>query len=99
MESCLKKLILEAGATGFQEPWKAVGSRWDRLGEGIVLGGLDWGQTGLYSQPPGGQKTNSGLYWGPRGVLFAGVVFGAAGMVWMLCIAARTRRPNLASSR
>jgi hypothetical protein len=28
--------------------------------EHIVLGGLDWGQTGVYSKPPEVQKTNSG---------------------------------------
>ena len=61
-ERRLKKLVLEAEATGFQEPgkggWEPGG---DRLGEKSVLGGLDWRQTGVYSQPPGGQKTNSGL--------------------------------------
>ena len=45
---------------GFWGLRKAAGSRWDPLAENIVLGGLDWRQTGIYSQPPGGQKTNSG---------------------------------------
>jgi hypothetical protein len=47
MENCLKKLVLDAGATGFQEPWKAVESRWDRLGENIVFGGLSWRHMGV----------------------------------------------------
>jgi hypothetical protein len=33
MERCLKKLVLEAEATGFQDPERAAGSRWDRPGE------------------------------------------------------------------
>ena len=33
IESCLKKLVLEAGATGFQDPWKDGWSRWDPLAE------------------------------------------------------------------
>ena len=60
MESCLKKLVLEAAATGFQDPEKGGWERWDHLGENIVLGGLDWRQTPVYSILPGGQKTNSG---------------------------------------
>ena len=62
MEICLKKLVLDAGATGFQEPWKAVKSRWDRLGENIVFGGLSWRHMGVQLQQPEGQKTNSGPY-------------------------------------
>jgi hypothetical protein len=60
MERCLKKLVLEAEATGFQDPKRVAGSLWDRLGENIVLGGLDWRQMGVYSQPPEGQKVYSG---------------------------------------
>ena len=33
MERCLKKLVLEAKAMGFQDSRKAVGSRWDPLRE------------------------------------------------------------------
>jgi hypothetical protein len=36
---CLKKLVLEAEATGFQDPNRVAGSLWDRLEENIVLGG------------------------------------------------------------
>ena len=32
------------------------------MGEKTVPGGLDWKQTGIYSQPAEGQKVNSGLY-------------------------------------
>ena len=55
-----EKLVLEAGATGFQEPWKTVGSRWDRLGENIVFGELSWRKMEIYFQSPTGQKRNSG---------------------------------------
>jgi len=61
MESCLKKLVLEAAATGFQDPEKGGWEQWDHLGENIVLGGPDWREAGVYWQPPEGQKTNSGL--------------------------------------
>ena len=61
MESCLKKLVLEAAATGFQDPEKGGWEQWDHLGENIVLGGLDWREAGVYLQPPEGQKTNSGI--------------------------------------
>ena len=58
MERCLKKLVLEAWATGFQDPekggWEPVGPS----GRKTVPGGLDWRQPGVYLQP--GQKTNSG---------------------------------------
>ena len=33
IESCLKKLFLEAGATGFQDQWKGGWSLWDPLGK------------------------------------------------------------------
>jgi hypothetical protein len=56
----MKKLVLEAAATFFQNSDRGVGSQWGHLGENIVLGGPDWRQTGAYSHPPGGQKTNSG---------------------------------------
>ncbi len=42
MERCLKKLMREAEATGFQDPEKAARSRWDHLEDHLVLGGLDW---------------------------------------------------------
>jgi hypothetical protein len=46
---------------GFQEPSKAVGSGWDRLGENIVFGGLSWRQMGVHFGLPEGQKGNIGL--------------------------------------
>jgi len=55
-----EKLVLEAEATGFRTRKRAAGNRWDHLAENIVLGGLDWKQTGVHLQPPEGQKTNSG---------------------------------------
>ena len=60
MERCLEKLVLKAGATGFQDPekggWEPVGPS----GRKTVPGGLDWRQPDVYSQPPEGQKVNSG---------------------------------------
>ena len=60
MEKCLKKLVLEAGATGFQNQekggWEPVGPS----GRKTVPGGLDWRQPGVYSQSPEGQNDNSG---------------------------------------
>ena len=56
-----EKLVLEAEATVFQDPEKGGWDPWDYLAENIVLGGFDWKQTGVYSQPPESQKTNSGL--------------------------------------
>jgi hypothetical protein len=47
-------------ATGFQDPEKGG---WEPVGPSrrkTLPGGLDWRQTGVYSQPPEGQKTNSG---------------------------------------
>ena len=61
MESCLKKLVLATAAPGFEDRWKGRGDRGDHLGENNVLGGLAWGQTDVYLQPPEGQKTNPGL--------------------------------------
>jgi hypothetical protein len=60
MESCLKKLVLEAQRQAFRTRKRAVASQWDHLKENIVLGGLDWREAGVYLQPPEGQKTNSG---------------------------------------
>ncbi|OFV98965.1 MAG: hypothetical protein A3H94_01545 [Acidobacteria bacterium RIFCSPLOWO2_02_FULL_60_20] len=34
--------------------------RWDCLGENIVLGGLEWNRTGVYSQPSEGQEIDTG---------------------------------------
>ena len=61
MESCLERWFWKPGRQAFRIRKRAVGSQWDHLGENIVLGGPDWRQTGVYSQPPGGQKTNSRL--------------------------------------
>jgi hypothetical protein len=52
LKRCLKKLVLEAEATGFQDPEKGGWEQWDHLGENIVLGGPDWRRMGVYSQPP-----------------------------------------------
>jgi hypothetical protein len=62
MESCLKKLVMDAEATGFQDPEKGD---WDPVGpygRKPLPGGLDWRQTSVYAQPSGGQKTKSGSY-------------------------------------
>ena len=61
MESCLKKLVLEAEPRVLGDAERAAGSQWDHLGETIVLRVLDLGQMGVCYQPPGDQKTNSGL--------------------------------------
>ncbi len=37
MESCLKKLVLDAEAMGFGDSARAAGSRWQYLGENIGL--------------------------------------------------------------
>jgi len=77
MESCLKKLVLEAAATGFQDPEKGGCEPVGHLGENNVLGGLDWREAGVYLQPPEGQKTNSGLIgarWGSQAALQADTV-------------------------
>ena len=47
MERCLKKLVLEAQATGFQGPKKGAGSRWDRLRENSCSEGSTGGK-GVY---------------------------------------------------
>ena len=60
MESCLKKLVLEAGATGFQDLWKGGWEPMGPSGRKTVPGGLDWKHTGIYSQPAEGQEVNSG---------------------------------------
>ena len=44
----------ESGFGGLPEGWFGAG---DPLEEIIVI---DWTQTGVYFQPPGGQKSNSG---------------------------------------
>ncbi len=61
MEGCLKKLVLEAEAMGFWDPWKGGWEPMGASGTKTVPGGLDWKQSGVYSQPLEGQKTNSGL--------------------------------------
>ena len=61
MERCLNKLVLEAGATGFKDPekggWEPVGpsGRKDRARRARLE------EPSVYSQPPEGQKTNSGF--------------------------------------
>jgi hypothetical protein len=56
----VKKLVWDAEATDFQDPekggWEPVGP----AGRKTLPGSLDWRQTGIYSQLPGGQTTNSG---------------------------------------
>ena len=54
----MKKLVLEADATGFQDPEMGGWEQWKHLGEKTVLGGLGWGQTGIYSWRPEGEKNN-----------------------------------------
>ena len=60
MEGCLKKLILDADLTVLggpeKEGWETMGAS----GTKTVPGGLYWKQSGVYSQPLEGQKTNSG---------------------------------------
>ncbi len=53
-------LVLEAETTGFQDPWKGGWEPMVPSGRKTVLGGLDWKQTGIYSQPAEGQKVNPG---------------------------------------
>ncbi len=60
MEGCLKKLVLEAEAMGFWDPWKGGWEPMGASGTKTVLGGPEWRQPGVYSQLPEGQKTNSG---------------------------------------
>jgi hypothetical protein len=61
MESCLKELVLDAEATGFQDPekggWEPVGPS----GRKTLPGGLDWRQPGVYSQPPEAKKLIPGI--------------------------------------
>jgi hypothetical protein len=49
MESCVKKLVWDAEATGFEDPqkggWEPVGPS----GKRTLLGGLGWRQTDVYS--------------------------------------------------
>ena len=61
MESCLKKPVLEAGATGFQDPWKGG---WEPMGpsgrkNGARRARLEANQYILATG--GGPKANSGL--------------------------------------
>ncbi len=42
MERCLKKLVLDAGLTGFQDPEKGGRVPAGPSGRKIVLVGLDW---------------------------------------------------------
>jgi len=44
MERCLKKLVLEAGAMGFQDPEKGGREPAGPSGRKTVPGGLDWRQ-------------------------------------------------------
>ncbi len=61
MERCLKKLVLEAKAMGFWDSEKGGCEPLGPSGRKTVPGGLDWRRPGVYSQPPEGQKTNSGF--------------------------------------
>ncbi len=81
MEGCLKKLALEAEAMGFGDPWKGGWEPMGASGTKTVPGGLDWKQSGVYSQPLEGQKTNSGLS-----------VLLAAGLVTPLILTVRNLR-------
>jgi len=52
--------VWDAEATGFQDPEKGGSEPVGPSGRKTLPGGLDWRQTGVYSQLPEGQKTNSG---------------------------------------
>ena len=56
MEGCLKKLVLKAEAMGFGDPWKGGWEPMGASGRKTVPEGLDWKQSGVYSQPPGAKK-------------------------------------------
>lgn len=60
-----EKTLPEAGRTVFsgsrKGSWEPVGP----YGRKTLPGGLDWRQSGVYSQLPGDQKTNSGLQLRP----------------------------------
>jgi len=43
------KTLPETVRAFIQDPERAEGSPWNHLGEKIVLGGLDWKQTDVYS--------------------------------------------------
>ena len=56
MESCLKKLVLDAPETGFQDAERAERKPLVPPGRELVPGGIHWRQMGVDSLPSGGQK-------------------------------------------
>ncbi len=61
MESCLKKLVLDAPETGFQDAERAERKPLVPLGRELVPGGIHWRQMGVDSLPSGVQKVYSSL--------------------------------------
>ena len=51
-----EKLVLKAEAMGFGDPWKGGWEPMGASGRTTVPEGLDWKQSGVYSQPPGAKK-------------------------------------------
>ena len=66
MESCLKKLVLDAPETGFQD---AERKPLVPPGRELVPGGIHWRQMGVDSLPSGVQKVYSRLLAVPGGEL------------------------------
>ena len=61
MESCLKKLVLDAPETGFQDAERAERKPLVPPGRELVPGGIHWRQMGVDSLPSGVQKVYSSL--------------------------------------
>ena len=61
MESCLKKLGLDAPETGFQDAERAERKPLVPPGRELVPGGIHWRQMGVDSLPSGVQKVYSSL--------------------------------------
>ncbi len=59
MESCLKKLVLDAPETGFQDAERAERKPLVPPGRELVPGGIHWRQMGVDSLPSGVQKVYS----------------------------------------
>jgi hypothetical protein len=60
-QQCLKETLPEAVETCFQEPGRAVGSRWDNLGTKREMEGFAGRRMGVYSGPLDGQNSKSGV--------------------------------------
>ena len=68
MESCLKKLVLDAPETGFQDAERAERKPLVPPGRELVPGGIHWRQMGVDSLPSGVQKVYSSYNEGRRSV-------------------------------